>query len=120
MDVRDLLLEAHGRIAELVRGAVDGLSPEQLRWTPSGSANPVGWLVWHLTRVQYHHVAELLEREQIWESGDWAVHFGLEPVPDNTGYGHRPEDVASVRPSSAQALVDYYDAVAARTREYIG
>ena len=120
MDVKELLLDAHGRIAGLVRSAVDGLSPEQLRWAPAEGANPIGWLVWHLTRVQDHHVSDLLEQEQVWTSGDWAVHFGLAPDPDNTGYGHGPQDVSSVRPEHAQFLVDYYDAVATRTRDLIG
>ncbi|RAO36689.1 hypothetical protein ONO23_01746 [Micromonospora noduli] len=115
MDVSDLLTEAYDRLPDLVRAAVDGLSPEQLRQQPGPGANSVGWLVWHLTRVQDHHVADLLDAEQIWVSGDWAGRFGLAADPDNTGYGHSPAQVATVRPESAQALIDYYQAVAART-----
>ncbi|MBA2282546.1 MAG: DinB family protein, partial [Acidimicrobiia bacterium] len=44
----------------LVHSAVDGLTAEQLAEAPEG-ANPIGWLVWHLTRIQDHHVARLLE-----------------------------------------------------------
>ncbi|MEU5784410.1 mycothiol transferase [Micromonospora lupini] len=119
MDVSDLLTETYDRLPDLVRAAVDGLTPEQLRWAPSEGANPVGWLVWHLTRVQDHHVAELLDAEQIWVSGDWAGRFGLTADPDNTGYGHTPAQVAKVRPESAQALLDYYEAVAARTGSFL-
>ena len=53
-------------------------------------------------------------------SGDWAGRFGLTADPTNTGYGHSPAEVATVRPQSAQALVDYHDAVAARTRDLLG
>jgi hypothetical protein len=116
VDVDDLLTEAFDRIPELVRAAVDGLTAEELRWSPSPGANSIGWLVWHLTRVQDHHVAELLSTEQVWVSGDRAAHFGLDPDPSNTGYGHTAAQVAAVRPDSPAALVDYYDAVAARTR----
>src|SRR5690349_19525886 len=117
MDVAELQTEAADRLPELVREAVDGLTPEELASAPAPGANPVGWLVWHLTRVQDHHVAELLGSDQVWASGDWAGRFGLPADPHNTGYGHSPAQVAEVRPESAQALVDYYDAVAARTRE---
>jgi uncharacterized damage-inducible protein DinB len=75
--------------------------------------------VWHLARVQDHHVAELLDGDQIWVSGDWAGRFGLAPDPGNTGYGHQPAQVAEVRPESAAALADYVDAVAARTRDLL-
>ncbi|MBG6066785.1 mycothiol transferase [Micromonospora ureilytica] len=119
MDVSDLLTEAYDRLPDLVRAAVDGLSPEQLRDQPGPGANTVGWLVWHLTRVQDHHVADLLDAEQIWVSGDWAGRFGLAADPDDTGYGHSPAQVASVRPESGQALIDYYGAVAARTGSFL-
>ncbi len=94
MNVSDLLTEAYDRLPDLVRAAVDGLSPEQLRQQPAPGANSIGWLVWHLTRVQDHHVAELLDAEQIWVSGDWAGRFGLAADPDDTGYGHSPAQVA--------------------------
>ncbi|GAA1789716.1 DUF664 domain-containing protein [Planosporangium flavigriseum] len=119
MNVSDLLIEYFDRLPDLVRSAVDGLTPSQLRWSPTPGANSIGWLVWHLTRVQDHHVAELVGQDQVWVSGDWAGHFGLDPDPDNTGYGHSPEQTSEVRPDSAQVLIDYYDAVAGRTREFL-
>jgi uncharacterized damage-inducible protein DinB len=119
VDVSDLLIEAYDRLPDLVREAVDGLTPDELRWSPAPGANSIGWLVWHLTRVQDHHIAELLGQDQIWVSGDWATRFGLDPDPQDTGYGHPPELIATVRPDSAQVLVDYYDAVAARTRDLL-
>ncbi len=119
MNVNDLLIETFDRLPALVRAAVEDLTPEQLRWSPAPGANPVGWLVWHLTRTQDHHVAELLGGRQVWVSGDWPDRFGLDADPSNSGYGHSSEQVAAVRPDSAQVLVDYYDAVAERTRELL-
>jgi DinB superfamily len=116
VNVNDLLTEAFDRLPDLVRAAVDGLTPEQLVWSPAPGANSVGWLVGHLTRVQDHHVAELLGADQVWVAGDHAARFGLDPDPSDTGYGHTAARAATVRPDSAAALVDYYDAVAARTR----
>jgi uncharacterized damage-inducible protein DinB len=119
VDVAALLLELYGRIPPLARQAVDGLEPEQLVEAPSPEANTIAWLVWHLTRVQDHHVAELLETDQLWATGDWANRFGLDPDPDNTGYGHTPDQVRAVRPDSSQALVDYLDAADERTRSLL-
>ena len=39
--------------------------------------------------------------------------------PDNTGYGHSWHEVMSIRPESAEALIEYYEAVLARTRELL-
>jgi len=120
VNVSDLLNEAYGRLPDLVRTAVDGLTPERLSTAPAEGANTVGWLVWHLTRVQDSHIAELLGEQQIYVTGDWASRFGREADPGDTGYGHSAAEVAAVRPESAKALLDYYDAVHARTVAYLG
>ena len=116
MDVASLLLELYGRIPPLARSAVDGAELELLTTSPSPGANPIAWLVWHLARVQDHHVAELLDAEQVWVGGDWAARFGLDPDPANTGYGHSPDEVAAVRPERPEVLLGYLDAVDGRSR----
>lgn len=116
MDISALLLEIYRRIPPLARHAVDGLDLDRLTAAPSPGANPIAWLVWHLARVQDHHVAELLGVDQLWIAGDWAGRFGLPPDPANTGYGHSPEEVAAVRPERPEVLFEYLDAVDGRTR----
>ena len=120
VDVAPLLLELYGRIEPLAVRAVDGLSAEELRRAPAEGANPIGWLVWHLARVQDHHVAELLDAEQIWTSGDWAARCALEPDPANIGYGHDQADVRAVLPDGPEVLLSYLAAVSTRTRALLG
>jgi uncharacterized damage-inducible protein DinB len=119
MDVAELLLDLYGRIPPLVRSAVDGLGPAELVRAPAGGTNPVGWLVWHLTRVEDDHLAEVMGTGQVWSGGDWAGRFGLAAGTTETGWGHRAEQVAAVRPESAAALVEYHEAVDARTRAWL-
>jgi uncharacterized damage-inducible protein DinB len=119
VDAREVLADAFDRLPELVRSAVDGLTPEELHWVPAAGANSVGWLVWHLTRIQDDHVADLMGAEQVWVRDEWASHFGLDPASGDTGYGHSAAQVGQVRPESAEALVGYFDAVAARTSEFL-
>ena len=116
MDVAAVLVELYGRIPPLAREAVEGLDVGQLTEPPAPGRNTIAWLIWHLTRVQDHHVAELLGADQIWVGGDWASRFGLDPDPSNTGYGHSPEEVVTVRPDGPAVLLEYLDAVGARTR----
>src|SRR5581483_4540105 len=113
------LQDLYGRIPDRVRHAVDGLDPDQLVWAPKPGANHSGWLVWHLTRVQDHHVSELLDDEQLYLRDGWAERLGCRPDPQDHGYGHSPEDVANVRPPSAELLVQYYEAVHARTMAFV-
>jgi hypothetical protein len=119
MDVREVFEDFFGRVDENVRAVVAGLSADQLAWAPESGANPIGWQVWHLARVQDSHITELLGGDEVWVSGSWAARFGLEPDADNTGYGHTAEEVAAVRAEGPDALTGYYDAVRARTTELL-
>ena len=119
MDVRDVLIELFDRIAEQIRDAVEVLDAEQLTTSPEPGSNTVGWLVWHIARGQDAQVADLLDEEQLWTTGDWAARFGLEPDPTNHGYGHSTDEMKRVRPDGPDVLIEYYDAVAARTRTFL-
>ena len=114
MDVNDLLRELYGRIVPLATQAVAGLDADDLKRAPEG-ANSIGWLVWHLARVQDHQIADIFGSDQVWSAPGWAERFGLEADPDNIGYGHSPEDVKRVRAESSDALLDYLQAVDSRT-----
>jgi uncharacterized damage-inducible protein DinB len=115
----EVLLDLFGRLPRLVRSVVRDLSPDQLAYAPREGANTVAWLVWHLTRIQDDHVADVQGSEQVWADGDWASRFGLPQGTLDTGYGYTPEQVATVRPESWGTLVEYYDAVHARTIAYL-
>ena len=119
MDVSSLLLEVYGRIPPLVRRAVEGLDAEQLGTRPRPGANTIGWLAWHLTRVEDDHIADVAREQQLWVTEDWPARFGLPADPSDIGYGHTPEQVAAVRPPSAEVLVDYHDAVHERTEAFL-
>lgn len=111
MNARELLFELYGRLPPLASEAVEGLDASTLRTQVRDGTNPIGWLVWHATRVQDHHLAELRGTPQVWVSGDWADGFGLAAEPDNTGYGHDAAQVAAVAPTGPDALLDYLGAV---------
>lgn len=119
MDATEVLVDLYGRLPHLVTGAVEGLEPEQLVFAPKEGANTIGWLVWHLTRVQDVQIADVAGSSQLWVADGWAKRFGMKPDPDDHGYGHTAEQVAAVRPSSAQLLIDHFSAVHERTMNYI-
>jgi Protein of unknown function (DUF664) len=114
-----LLVDAFGRVREAVHGAVRGLTPEQLAFRADGDANSVCWLVWHLTRIQDDHVADVAGTEQVWTSQGWNERFGLPFEPWATGYGHSSDDVAAVSVDSGDLLLGYYDAVHAQTIRFV-
>ena len=120
MTSAELLVDAVGRIREVVHRVVDGLTPEQLAFRIDPEANSVAWLVWHLTRIQDDHVAAAFQAEQVWTSQGWMERFGLPFDPRETGYGHQADDVAAVQVDSVELLVGYHDAVHQQTTRYVG
>ena len=119
MEINELLAELFGRIPDHVRAAVGGLDADELHARPAPGANSIGWTIWHLTRVQDHHVAELLGEDQLWATGDWAPRFGVGADPANTGYGHSADQVGTIRPRGSEVLLDYYLAVHERTLDLL-
>ena len=113
----DLLIDGFGRISENVAEVLSELTPEQLARQVAPGANPISWLVWHLTRVQDDHVAKAFGAEQIWSAGGWAGRFGLRPGMMDIGYGHTASQVTEIAAATASAelLMEYHEATHAQT-----
>jgi hypothetical protein len=120
MNTAEVLIDAFGRIRQLVEKSVEGLSPEDLTYRPDPAANSIAWLTWHLTRIQDDHVGEIVASEQAWTAAGWADRFGLPFDVAATGYGHSSEDVAAVRPQNPDLLIGYHEAVWSNTMTYLG
>ena len=118
MTSAELLVDSFERVKESVHEVVAGLSAEQLAFRLDPDANSIAWLVWHLTRVQDDHVADVAGREQARTAQGWADRFGLPCAPREHGYGHSSKQVAQVV-VSGELLTGYYDAVHAQTIEYV-
>lgn len=124
MNTTELFTDAFTRVADDLPRLLDGLGAEELSWRPTPDANPIGWLVWHLTRVQDDHLAGIAKAlslpgaEQVWFSG-WARRFAL-PYPDEAhGYAMTSEQVAQFHVDGAQPLLDYHQQVHRATLELL-
>ncbi|MGW0232322.1 mycothiol transferase [Actinopolymorpha singaporensis] len=120
MSSSKLLVDAFDRVREAVHQAVEGLSAEELAFRVDSEANSIAWLVWHLTRVQDDHIADVAGTEQVWTADSWFERFDLPFEPSATGYGNSPKEVAQVQVDSADLLIGYHDAVHQATVAYVG
>ncbi|HEV3464686.1 MAG TPA: DinB family protein, partial [Actinomycetota bacterium] len=73
----ELLADAFGRVRGVVHQAVDGLTAEQLAFRVDPGANSIAWLVWHLTRIQDDHVADVASIDQVYVAQGWADRLKL-------------------------------------------
>ncbi|MCP2032706.1 hypothetical protein L1277_002816 [Okibacterium sp. HSC-33S16] len=119
MNSAEILTDAFQRVSENVHHAIDGVDAPTLLARVDDDANTLAWLIWHLTRVQDDHVADLLETDQIWVSAGWVDRFRLPFPPEDTGYGHSSDDVAAVVVSAPELLLGYFDEVHDRTVHFL-
>jgi hypothetical protein len=119
MRTTDLALDALGRVHELIPATLADLSTDDLRWRPDPGSNPIGWLVWHLLRVEDDHVAGLTDVDQVWASG-WNERFDLPYKANASGYGMSLDDVGAFTVTGPEVLVEYADAVWQQTRHILG
>jgi hypothetical protein len=119
VNTSQVLVDAFDRIRGAVHAAVEGLTAEQLAVRLDGEANSIGWLVWHLSRIQDDHIAKAAGIEQLWTAAGWMERFDLPLDPAATGYGHQSSDVAAVQVRSADLLTGYHDAVHLQTEGFV-
>jgi hypothetical protein len=74
----------------------------------------VGWLVWHLNRVEDATIAGITQSAQVWAEGGWGAKFGADLEDRDIGVGHSPEKVASLT-FTKEALLGYAGAVREKT-----
>jgi hypothetical protein len=113
---KKILVDAFERVRGLVVDLTDGLTEDIATYRPDPGANSIAWLIWHATRVQDDHVADLAQVEQVWPQ--WRERFGLPFGKWATGYGQGPEEVAAVH-VSGELLGQYHRAVHEFTLRYI-
>jgi len=118
MEWQDLLIDGYGRIFGVLKHVLKGLNADDLSWKPSPDCNTIGWLVWHLTRVQDGHIADLMGEEQLWTKEGWHTRFDRAADPEDSGFGNSPEQVAVFRVPGTQVLLDYHRAVLDRSKNY--
>ncbi len=119
MDVRDLITDGLERGHGIIRRVLENATPELMAYQAAPGANPVGWLAWHVIRVQDHHIAGLSGAGQAWLDEGWHERFGMAAESEDYGTGHTPEQMTAIGSPGARLLLEYDDAVWARTTAYL-
>ena len=118
MEAAGLVLDALGRVRDMVRNALEDLSPEEMLASPQPH---IAWLVWHLSRVQDANFSGLLNKPQLWVADGWHDRFNMPPDPKDYGSGHRQTraQVYAFNITDKPLLLAYLDAVFAQTKDYL-
>ena len=118
MTLNEFIEDAFNKEHEPLMETVKDLTPEEVAWRPGTEANPIGWILWHMIRVEDMWVQFFIQRQlELWERDGWNQKFGL-PTRDN-GFGHTAEQVANFPNLDLGELLKYGEAVRASTLVYL-
>ena len=118
MTLNEFIEDAFEKEMGFLIEAVNDLTPEELSWRAGPEANPVGWILWHMLRVEDMWFQFFIQRKpEIWERDGWNDTFSL-PTRDN-GFGHTQEQVSTFPSLDRDELMRYGVAVRAETLEYL-
>ncbi|MEE8518306.1 MAG: DUF664 domain-containing protein [Dehalococcoidia bacterium] len=119
MEGAELIKDGLTRINRSLHRSLTGVTAEVLCKLPTPDTNSMAWLAWHMTRVHDDHLADLIGGPELWVSDKWHERFDMPPDESDTGTGHTAKQVAALKVDSPEVLLDYADAVLARSVTYL-
>jgi len=120
MKWQQVLIDSFERVIKGLEEALADLSQSDLDERPHSDCNSMGWLSWHLTRSQDAAIAYVTGQQQLWIKDGWNARFNRAPNPSDTGFGHKPQDVAAFKSPDVGTLLGYHRAVFERSKQYLG
>ncbi len=88
----------------LVQMALDGLSDDDLLKQPNPESNPIGWLLWHMTRTEDNIISRFSDASTVWARDKWFDRIPAPGGPEDGGVGNTLEQVRTFRASKADLL----------------
>lgn len=118
MQLTDFILETLQHEHDSLLKEVQDLTPADLAKRIDPQANPIGWTLWHMLRVEDMWVQFFARKQlELWETQGWAKQLNL-PVRD-TGFGHTQAQVAAFPALPLETLLAYFANVRLNTIAYL-
>ena len=118
MDSTEVMRMALEELDRDLYSALDELTPEEIAWQPSPEANPIGFLVWHMTRAEDNWLHRFAEGQPpIWERDGWHSRFNL--PAEHSGYSYTLQQLQAFPQLPLQELLGYHEAVRQETVRYL-
>ena len=96
--------------------ALEGLTQEEVSWRPASGCNSIGLILFHLARSEDSILQGLLQKKPlIWESEKWYEKLGLPKEEEGSHY--TVDQVNAFKVPEFKKLLEYFDAVRAKTKE---
>ena len=118
MTLNEFIEDAFITELQYLMEAISDLTPAEMAWKAGPEANHIGWILWHMIRVEDMWFQFFIQRQpEIWERDGWNEKFGL-PTRDN-GFEHTQEQVDNFPAYDLGQMLEYGAAVRYETLNYL-
>jgi len=118
MSTTGFLTQSITFLQESFRVAPEGLSDEQLHYSPSGESHSIAWVMWHAARIEDFFVQRIFQGlPQAWDTGGWSARTGL--PEKGFGTGQATAEAKAVHIADRAAFGEYQAQVAGLTKAYL-
>ena len=117
METNEILLASLNESMGYLTRSLDGLTQEEITWTPTPHSNSLAFILWHVTRAQDFWVNEIIRRSSsIYETEGWREKLG---TPKDTGTGYTEEQLRAWPTPRLEDLRGYARAMYLSTRSLL-
>ena len=118
MELKEFIEQTLEQCKETMYQTLEGLTSDEVTWSPSPEANHIGFILWHVARVEDNWVQRFAQKKtEIWQRDGWPERLQL-PQRD-TGFGYTAEQIASFPTPALGETKTYFDSVRKETLEYL-
>ena len=118
MDNKQLIIDMLNDYHRRVRAAIRNLSLDEIHWRPNKSSNSIGFIFWHVSRVEDRLVTWCITNsDEIWIRDKW--HAKMQLLQQETGLGYSAKELAQFPKLSIPLLSEYFDAVRESTNKFL-
>ncbi len=104
---------------DLLENVLD-LSYEDLTWRVVPHANSIGFLLWHLARVEDGWLQRPVQRQpHLWVSEGWCEKFGMPEDQRDMGYNYSLQQIEAFKTPSLDLLMGYAESARDATLTFL-
>lgn len=118
MEAKELILGSLEQSHEYLTKALDGLTQEEVAWSPGPECNSIAFILWHIARIEDFFMNRVIQREEeLYEAGGWREKLGR-PVKEAV-YQYTAEQLRAWPVPKLQVLRGYADSVREKTLAFL-
>lgn len=115
MEVQEMILRSLEQSQGYLTRTLDGLTQEEVAWSPKAECNSIAFILWHTVRVEDSFISRATQRTELYAAEGWQGKLG---TPDKA-YRYTVEELRAWPTPKLETLREYANAVRGKTLAFL-